>query len=204
MTSVIYQEKSKLNNGTNTSNLMSSNVSKLRCVLHFKGVIGCKIHFTSCLNINVCWKCRHPSFNDKNSRVFFLNHAVLRVLSEWCSSVQATPPIIDWQARLTFDPPWVSWVNCLRCRGRQEFLRLSVFLSDFVVGCNNEYSSRQLLLTSEPLKTQRINVAFVIFLNNITPGWWNDLPTPIRNAGSLSISKKQLKTHLFRHYLTLS
>ncbi len=23
----------------------------------FKGVIGCKIHFTSCLNINVCWKC---------------------------------------------------------------------------------------------------------------------------------------------------
>ncbi len=36
------------------------------------------------------------------------------------------------------------------------------------------------------------------------PGWWNDLPTPIRNAGSLSISKQQLKTLLFRHYLTLS
>ncbi len=30
------------------------------------------------------------------------------------------------------------------------------------VGCNNEYSSRQLLLTSEPLKTQRINVTFVL------------------------------------------
>ncbi len=29
------------------------------------------------------------------------------------------------------------------------------------------------------------------------PGWWNDLPTPIRNAGSLSIFKQQLKTHLF-------
>ncbi len=26
------------------------------------------------------------------------------------------------------------------------------------------------------------------------PGWWNDLPTPIRNAGSLSIFKQQLKT----------
>ncbi len=25
------------------------------------------------------------------------------------------------------------------------------------------------------------------------PGWWNDLPTPIRNAGSLSIFKQQLK-----------
>ncbi len=36
------------------------------------------------------------------------------------------------------------------------------------------------------------------------PGWWNDLPTPIRNAGSLSIFKKQLKTHLFQHYLTSS
>ncbi len=34
------------------------------------------------------------------------------------------------------------------------------------------------------------------------PGWWNDLPTPIRNAGSLSIFKQQLKTHLFQHYLT--
>ncbi len=34
-----------------------------------------------------------------------------------------------------------------------------------------------------------------------TPGWWNDLPTPIRKAGSLSIFKQQLKTHLFRHHL---
>ncbi len=36
------------------------------------------------------------------------------------------------------------------------------------------------------------------------PGWWNNLPTPIRNAGSLSIFKQQLKTHFFRHYLTSS
>ncbi len=36
------------------------------------------------------------------------------------------------------------------------------------------------------------------------PGWCNDLPTPIRNAGSLSIFKQQLKIHLFRLYLTLS
>ncbi len=36
------------------------------------------------------------------------------------------------------------------------------------------------------------------------PGWWNDLPTPIQTAGSLSIFKKQLKTHLFQHYLTSS
>ncbi len=36
------------------------------------------------------------------------------------------------------------------------------------------------------------------------PGWWNNLPTPVWNAGSLSIFKQQLETHLFRHYLTSS
>ncbi len=34
------------------------------------------------------------------------------------------------------------------------------------------------------------------------PGRWNDLPTPIRNTGSLSIFKHQLKTHLIQLYLT--
>ncbi len=34
------------------------------------------------------------------------------------------------------------------------------------------------------------------------PGWWNDLPTPIRNAESLTIFKRQLKTHIFCHHLT--
>ncbi len=34
------------------------------------------------------------------------------------------------------------------------------------------------------------------------PGWWNDLPTPIRNAGSLSNFKQHLKTHLFQLYFT--
>ncbi len=36
------------------------------------------------------------------------------------------------------------------------------------------------------------------------PGWWNDLPTPTWNAGSLSNFKQQLKTHLFQLYLTTS
>ncbi len=38
-----------------------------------KGVTGCKIHFSSCLNINLCWKCVYTSsYNDKNPpSVFF-------------------------------------------------------------------------------------------------------------------------------------
>ncbi len=34
------------------------------------------------------------------------------------------------------------------------------------------------------------------------PGWWNELPTPIRNAESLTIFKRHLKTHLFCLHLT--
>ncbi len=34
------------------------------------------------------------------------------------------------------------------------------------------------------------------------PGWWNELPTPTRNAESLTIFKRHLKTHLFRLHLT--
>ncbi len=32
------------------------------------------------------------------------------------------------------------------------------------------------------------------------PGWWNELPTPIRYTESLTIFKRHLKTHLFHHH----
>ncbi|XP_073682691.1 uncharacterized protein [Garra rufa] len=35
-----------------------------------------------------------------------------------------------------------------------------------------------------------------------SPAWWNDLPSHIRNAHSLTAFKRFLKTHLFRQYLT--
>ncbi len=35
-------------------------------------------------------------------------------------------------------------------------------------------------------------------------GWWNELPTPIRNAESLTIFKRHLKTYLFSLHLTSS
>ncbi len=56
----------------------------------------------------------------------------------------------------------------------------------------------------EVSKAQRGSKSLSRTFSFTVPGWWNNLPTPIRNAGSLSIFKQQLKTHLFRHYLTSS
>ncbi len=123
--------------------------------------------------------CTHPSYNDNS--VFFKipifkfplsNQDVLRVLSEWRSSVQTAPTIVDWQGCLTLEPPWVSWENWVSCEqsdrhcvdsgaGEDKMSQIKR-LRCFVVGCNNEYSSRHLLLTSEPLKMQRINVTFIL------------------------------------------
>ncbi len=67
--------------------------------------------------------------------------------------------------------------------------------------------SRSLRSTSERclvVPSQRGSKSLSRTFSFTTPGWWNDLPTPIRNAGSLSIFKQQLKTHLFPHYLTSS
>ncbi len=47
--------------------------------------------------------CAHPSYNDKND---FLKSGCSEM---WRSSAQAAPMIVDWQGRLTLDPPWVSW-----------------------------------------------------------------------------------------------
>ncbi len=114
--------------------------------------------------------CTHPSYNDKNHpRLFFFipilksplsNQAVLRFLSEWRSSVQTAPTIVDWQGGITWDPLWVS-LELFAGAGEDKMSQIK-WLRCFVVGCNNEYSNRQLLPTSEPLKTQRINVTFAL------------------------------------------
>ncbi len=58
-------------------------------------------------------------------------------------------------------------------------------------------SARRLVVTS-----QRGSKSLSRTFSFTVPGRWNDLPTSILNAGSLSIFKKQLKNHLFQHYLT--
>ncbi len=58
---------------------------------------------------------------------------------------------------------WVSWelsaILSTPVQGKTG-MTLMKRLRCFVVGCNNEYSSRHLLPTSEPLKTQRITFVF--------------------------------------------
>ncbi len=128
-----------------------------------------QIHFTCCLNINVGSVWTHPSYNDKNPPSVFLNplsnQAVLRSLSQWRRSVQAPPTIVDWQDRLTLDPPSVSGhpsaVVSTPVEGKTRMSQIKR-LKCFVVGCSNKHSSYHLLPTSEPLKTQRINVTFVL------------------------------------------
>ncbi len=125
--------------------------------------------------------CTHPSYNDKNppSGFFkipilkspFSNQAVLRFLSEWRSSVQTSPMIVDWQDRLTLDPPWAEWaewaVNSPNAivstlvQGKTRCLWLSdwgVLLLDVIMNIAVVIYSP----TSEPLKTQRINVTFAL------------------------------------------
>ncbi len=52
-------------------------------------------------------------------------------------------------------------------------------------------SERRLVIPS-----QRSSKSLSRTFSFTVPGWWNDLPTPIRTAGSLSIFKQQLKTSL--------
>ncbi len=106
--------------------------------------------------------CTHPSYNDKNLPsgfcVFFYfkilslsNQAVLRFLSEWRSSAQAAPTIVDWQDRLTLDPPWVSWelsaIVSTPVQGKTRCLRLSdwgVLLLDVIINIAVVIYSRHL------------------------------------------------------------
>ncbi len=73
--------------------------------------------------------------------------------------------------------------------------------------CYESIHSRSLRSASERrlvVPSQRGSKSLSRTFSFTVPDWWNDLPTPIRNAGSLSIFKQQLKTHLFQLYLTSS
>ncbi len=58
-------------------------------------------------------------------------------------------------------------------------------------------SERRLMIPSQGRTTSLFRTfSFTV------PGWWNELHTPIRNAESLTIFKRHLKTHIFHIHLT--
>ncbi len=99
-----------------------------------------------------------PSYNDKNPPIDFF-----KSLSPFQNDVVLYRPLlVDWQDRLTLDPLWVSWELSAASGAEEDKMSPIKWLKCFVVGSNNEYSSRQLLLTSEPLKMQKININFAL------------------------------------------
>ncbi len=151
----MFQKRSEV--GTLKLKCPTFNTSKLTCsqsITHrIKGVIGCKIHFTSCLNIMCVGSvCTHPSYNDKNPPSGFLKIPIFKIpfLKSGCSEIDT------WVTRLSYLRPAPEWAeravrHCVDSGAGKTCLRLS----DYEVFCfwsNNEYSSRHLLLTSEPLK----------------------------------------------------
>ncbi len=67
--------------------------------------------------------------------------------------------------------------------------------------------SRSLRSTSERrlvVPSQRGTKSLSRTFSFTVPGRWNELPTPILTAESLTIFKRHLKTHLFCHHLTSS
>ncbi len=116
--------------------------------------------------------CTHPSYNDKNPpSVFFLNpyfKISFRLLWGSCQNdVVLYRPLHDsWLTRPSYLRPALSELravrHCVDSGAGEDKMSLIKRLKCLVVGCNNEYSSHHLLLTSEPLKTQRINVTFIL------------------------------------------
>ncbi len=139
----------------------------------FKGVIGCKIHFTSCLNINVCWKFVYTSILwwKKFTECFIFNpYFKIPFLKSGCSEVpvRMTYFSVDqshnsWLTRLSYLRPALSELravcHCVDSGARKTRTSPIKRLMCSAVGSSNKYSSRP---TSEPLKMQRINGTFAL------------------------------------------
>ncbi len=118
--------------------------------------------------------CTQPPYNDKDPpSVFYLFKSFtlsqIEPIADACkcdvtqteappTNVWLTADRLDWC--FSSDPPWLSGHHsAIVSIPEKEYTRISPKrLRCFVAGCNNEHSSRHLLLTSEPLKTQWLHL----------------------------------------------
>ncbi len=69
----------------------------------------------------------------------------------------------------------------------------------FVLGCNNEYSSRKLLPTSEPLETKRITFDF----EGIGPPIYLNVPMFTRNIRDPDSPTEEVSIRVFKESLNI-
>ncbi len=123
----------------------------------FKGVIGCKIHFTSCLNKKcVLEVCVHiQPIMIKIHPVFFLNpHFKIPFLKSGCSEVPVRMTYFctdrshdSWLTRPSYLRPALSelsWVcHCVDPSVGEDKMSQIKWLKCLVVGCNNKHSRKR-------------------------------------------------------------
>ncbi|XP_052000201.1 uncharacterized protein LOC127656077 isoform X1 [Xyrauchen texanus] len=75
---------------------------------------------------------------------------------------------------------------------------LKTFMQSYVPTRSLRSAKERRLVVPKQRGTKTLSRTFSF----IIPRWWNDLSNSIREANSLSIFKKRLKTHLFQKHLT--
>ncbi len=178
--------------------------------------------------------CRFALHNIRKIRPFLIEHAAQLLVQalvisrlDYCKALLAGLPsntikplqmIQNTAARLVFNEPKRARVTPLfvslywppfaaRIQFKTLMLAYRTTTGSAPAYFHSLLESRSLRSASERrlvVPSQRGSKSLSRTFSFTVPSWWNDLPTPIRNTGSLSIFKHQLKTHLFWHNLTSS
>ncbi len=163
------------------------------------------------------------SVNSSSVRTSYLECLIVRVLSLRSSVINGfydralilpSYPVFTWACGFEHARAARSLV-CVPCFMLERGVRILAFMSWVSVSCRDSdtRAPRSVSLCECAVSSSCFVVLHAVFIGcmhscyvmlcqNILfhhSSWWNDLSTPIRNAGSLSIFKQQLKTHLCRH-----
>ncbi len=169
--------------------------------------------------------CRFALHNIRKIRSFLTEHAAQLLVQalvisrlDYCNALLAGLPsntikplqmIQNAAARLVFNEPKRAHVtplfvslHWLPVAARIQFKTLMLAYRTTTGSAPTYFHSLLRIYTPSRSLRSASDLSLSRTFSFTVPGRWNDLPTPIRRAGSLSIFKQQLKTHLFQLYLT--